>query len=60
MSYNATLSALNMGYTMFDTAWDYQVQKGVGKAMKESTRDRSSYFILTKVEGGHDYQTTIG
>jgi len=60
MSYNATKSALNLGYTMFDTAWDYMVQKGVGKAMAESERDRKSYFILTKVEGGHDWATTVG
>jgi len=58
-AYNATLSALNMGYTAIDTAWDYHVSKGIARAIKESGRDRKSFFITTKVEGGHSYEDTV-
>jgi diketogulonate reductase-like aldo/keto reductase len=48
-----------MGYTLIDTAWDYHNGKGIAKAIKESGRARSSFFITTKVEGGHSFAVTL-
>jgi diketogulonate reductase-like aldo/keto reductase len=47
--------ALNMGYTMIDTANVYGNQVGIGAALKASKRLRSSYFITTKINGGLDF-----
>jgi diketogulonate reductase-like aldo/keto reductase len=47
--------ALDMGYTMFDTANVYGNQVGIGAALKASKRLRSSYFITTKINGGLDF-----
>ena len=38
----AVAKALKMGYVHIDTAFDYQNQKGIGDAMRASTRKRSS------------------
>ena len=59
IAYESTLKALNVGYTLIDTAWDYHNGKGIARAIKESGRARSSFFITTKVEGGHSYAETI-
>jgi len=48
-----------MGYTLIDTAWDYHNARGIAKAIKESGRARSSFFITTKVEGGKSFKETI-
>jgi hypothetical protein len=58
-AYDSSLKALNMGYTLIDTAWDYHNGKGIAKAIKESGRARSSFFITTKVEGGHSFAVTL-
>jgi len=58
-AYESTKSALEIGYTHFDTAYDYQNSDGIGRAFKESTRDRKTYFVTTKIEGGLSYNDTI-
>jgi diketogulonate reductase-like aldo/keto reductase len=51
----AVALALNLGYTMFDTANVYGNQEGIGRALKASPRLRSSYFITTKINGGLNF-----
>lgn len=48
--------ALALGFTHVDTANDYNNQKGVGAALKG--RDRTSFFLTTKVPSGSASQTT--
>jgi len=47
--------ALEVGFNHIDTANDYNNQEGVGAALKG--RDRSSYFLTTKVPPGSASQT---
>lgn len=42
-------NALSAGYRHIDTAWAYQNEEGVGKAIRESNVPRSDIFITTKV-----------
>lgn len=66
-AYASTLSALKLGYTHFDTAYDYRSEDGVansigiGKALEEmkEKRPRDSYFITTKIEGGLNFTRTV-
>ena len=55
----AVLAALEVGYVAIDTAHDYSNQDGVGRALKRSGRERSAYFVTTKLEGGLGYAETI-
>lgn len=41
--------AIDIGYRMIDTAWMYKNEKIVGRAIKDSSVDRESLFIATKV-----------
>eukprot|EP00038_Savillea_parva_P006095 m.161630 g.161630 ORF g.161630 m.161630 type:complete len:312 (-) comp12099_c0_seq1:100-1035(-) len=54
-AYNATLMALQLGYTHIDTALGYNNQEGVGQAIIDSGRERSSFFITSKIPGGLNY-----
>eukprot|EP00931_Biecheleriopsis_adriatica_P115562 TRINITY_DN91346_c0_g1_i1.p1 TRINITY_DN91346_c0_g1~~TRINITY_DN91346_c0_g1_i1.p1 ORF type:complete len:374 (-),score=89.03 TRINITY_DN91346_c0_g1_i1:75-1136(-) len=47
----AVTAALTAGFTHIDTAHDYQNQRGVGKAIKNSGKARDALFITTKVPG---------
>jgi diketogulonate reductase-like aldo/keto reductase len=55
--------ALSLGYVSFDTAHIYGNSVGIGRALKAAKvkygRDRKSYFVQTKVNGGLNYSTTI-
>jgi len=51
----AVLSALNLGYTHIDTAIGYTNQIGIAEAIKESNRERSSFFVTSKIPGGLNY-----
>jgi len=59
--YNSTISevavteALNLGYPLIDHALGYQNAAGVARALKNSSRPRSSYFLATKIPGGLSY-----
>ena len=47
--YNTILTALRLGYRLFDTAILYKNQKDVGRAINDSGIDRSEIFITSKV-----------
>ena len=61
VAYSAVLNALTLKptpYVHVDTALIYGNQKGVGRALKDSKRDRKSYFITTKIPGGLNASAT--
>lgn len=52
--------ALETGYTSIDTAMIYKNEKGVGKAIKESSIPREKLFITTKVwNSDQGYENTL-
>jgi len=59
IAYNAVTEAFKLGYPGIDTAWDYKNGKGIGRALKESGRERGDYWITTKVEGGLSFNDTL-
>lgn len=48
-SYEATKKAILNGYRHIDTAYAYQNEEGVGKAIKDSGLKREEFFITTKL-----------
>lgn len=48
-AYNSCLFALKNGYRHLDTAYAYQNEKGVGKAIKDSGIRREDIFVTTKL-----------
>lgn len=42
--------ALEIGYRMIDTAFDYGSQKGIGKALQDTPVDREQIYLVAKVE----------
>ena len=48
----AVALALSLGYTHIDTAIGYDNQEGIARALKASSRPRSSYFLTSKIPGG--------
>jgi len=54
-AYNASLMALQLGYTHIDTALGYLNQDGVGRAIADSGRARDSFFVTSKIPGGLNY-----
>lgn len=46
---DAVTNALKAGYRHIDTAWAYQNEVGVGKAIRESGIPREEIFVTTKV-----------
>ncbi len=51
--YRATLSALELGYRHIDTAEMYSNEAEVGRAIADSSVDRSEIFLTTKVSASH-------
>ncbi len=51
---NAVLHALEIGYRLIDTAWDYFTQPAIGEAVKASGLPRGELYITTKVEETDD------
>ena len=49
VAYDSVLSALEIGYRHIDTAFAYENEQGVGKAIKDSNIDRKELFITTKL-----------
>ncbi len=45
--------AIAMGYTHIDTAWMYQNQREIGKALRDIHIDRDALFLTTKIRGTH-------
>jgi diketogulonate reductase-like aldo/keto reductase len=56
----AVATALEVGYRSIDTAMIYNNEKGVGKAIKESSVPREELFITTKVwNSDQGYENTL-
>ena len=47
--YQATLEALKAGYRHIDTAYRYEIEEGVGRAIKDSGIPREEIFVTTKL-----------
>ena len=45
--------AIDLGYTHIDTAWMYQNQREIGKALREIHIDREAIFLTTKIWHTH-------
>ena len=45
--------AVALGYTHIDTAWMYQNQREIGKALRDISVDRQEIFLTTKIWGTH-------
>lgn len=48
-AYTSVKSALEVGYRHIDTAFAYENEEGVGKALKESGIDREELYVCTKL-----------
>jgi len=48
----AVATAFSLGYRHVDTAYIYENQVGVGRALKKSGVDREDFFVTTKIFGG--------
>ena len=46
-------AAIDLGYTHIDTAWMYQNQREIGKALREVDVDRGDIFLTTKIWHSH-------
>ncbi|MDN6590915.1 MAG: aldo/keto reductase [Lactobacillus sp.] len=49
------LAAIRSGYCHFDTAISYRNESVLGKALQESDKDRSEFFITSKIPGKEEY-----
>jgi diketogulonate reductase-like aldo/keto reductase len=58
-AYDAVVQAFEMGYPGIDTAWDYSNGVGIGRALKDSKRERHEYWITSKIEGGLSFNDTM-
>jgi len=46
----AIQNAIHLGYRMIDTSGDYGTQPGIGKGLRRADIDRSTLYVVTKVE----------
>jgi len=56
-AYQPTLEAINIGYTLIDTASIYRNEEAVGRAIRDSGKARADLFITSKLspkEQGYD------
>ena len=51
-------SAINIGYRLIDTAIFYRNEAVIGKAVKESTIERSAFFITSKIPADKEFTGT--
>lgn len=51
-------SAIELGYRLIDTAIFYRNEAVIGKAIKESTVDRSEFFITSKIPQEYEFSGT--
>lgn len=57
---NSILSAINTGYRLIDTAYNYENEGAVGEAIKRSGVPRSELTVTSKLPGRyHDYDSAI-
>jgi 2,5-diketo-D-gluconate reductase A len=57
--YDSIINAMSLGYKLIDTAYDYGNAKGIAKALIDSKKTRTEYWITSKVEGGLSFNDTI-
>lgn len=55
---SAVASAFRLGYRHVDTAFAYENQAGVGKALQEAGLDRKEFFVTSKIFGGLNASAT--
>ena len=52
--------ALDLGYTHLDSAWMYENQDAIGRALKDIGADRESLFITSKIWHSHlEYEAAL-
>lgn len=51
--------AIALGYTHIDTAWMYQNQREIGKALQDIPINRDDLFLTTKIWGTHLKHTDV-
>ncbi len=51
---DTVVDAIEMGYRLIDTSSDYGTQPGIGRALQQTTIDRETLYIQTKVEETDD------
>lgn len=51
--------AIALGYNHIDTAWMYQNQREIGKALRDVRIDRDGFFLTTKIWGTHLRHTEV-
>ncbi|MEB8098748.1 aldo/keto reductase [Staphylococcus xylosus] len=57
---NAIVSALNQGYRLLDTAYNYENEGAVGKAIEQSHVSRDQIIVTSKLPGRYqDYNATM-
>lgn len=54
----AVASAFRLGYRHVDTAFVYENQIGVGKALRQAALDRQEFFVTSKILGGLNASAT--
>jgi len=60
MVYEAVIKAMSLNYKLIDTAYDYANAKGIARALLDSKKARTDYWITSKIEGGLSFNDTIG
>ncbi|MEV0720953.1 aldo/keto reductase, partial [Asanoa sp. NPDC050611] len=50
---DAILAAIEMGYRLIDTAYNYENEDAVGAAIRESGLPREDFFVTSKLAGRH-------
>lgn len=57
---NAINSALNNGYSLLDSAFNYENEGAVGEAIRRSSLKREDIFVTSKLPGRHQvYEEAI-
>ncbi|MCD8526657.1 aldo/keto reductase, partial [Candidatus Woesebacteria bacterium] len=51
---DTVVEAIEMGYRLIDTSSDYGTQPGIGRALQQTTIERETLYIQTKVEETDD------
>ena len=57
--YDALLEAMTLDYKLIDTAYDYDNAKGIARALLDSKKPRTAYWITSKIEGGLTFNETL-
>eukprot|EP00440_Ansanella_granifera_P020046 gb/GFBE01021778.1/.p1 GENE.gb/GFBE01021778.1/~~gb/GFBE01021778.1/.p1 ORF type:complete len:334 (+),score=86.73 gb/GFBE01021778.1/:1-1002(+) len=55
----AIVSAFALGYRHIDTAFVYENQLGVGKALRKMNIERDEFFVTSKIPGGLNASATV-